>query len=254
MIVITDRTSFGIRFCLLITLLTALACSGPGERPSPETTAAVGTEATASTPPAAEKLHHGCDVSGHSGNVDWAAVAATGHTFVFIKATEGQDLKDPAFDRNWPAARDAGIIRGAYHFYVTEDDPERQARFFTDTVALMPGDLAPVVDIELLGHGTKEGLAERLQRYLDLVEAHFGVKPIIYTSANFWDEHLTDGFGGYPLWIAEYEVDEPRLPKGWTEWHLWQHEGDAAVKGVEKGADLSRVNRSGPDLSKLVIH
>ena len=202
----------------------------------------------------AGRLHHGLDISGHSGQVEWPVLVSEGHTFAFIKATEGVDLKDPAFDEHWLQMKEVGLIRGAYHFYVTEDDPEEQARFFMANAPLESGDLAPVVDVELIGHGTSEGLPERLQTFLDLVEAHYGVKPIIYTTAKFWNLHLTDGFGHYPLWVAEYEVEEPQLPKGWQTWHLWQWQGDAVVPGVEKGADLSQVNRSGGvDLAALLI-
>ena len=183
----------------------------------------------------------------------WPELVKEGHSFAFIKATEGMDLRDPAFVAHWAAAQEAGIIRGAYHFYVTEDDPQKQARFFTDTVDLEPGDLAPVVDIESLGHDTPPGLSDRLKTFLDLLEAHYGLKPIIYTAPNFWDEHLTDEFGAYPLWVAEYGVDKPRLPAGWSTWHLWQWKGDATVPGVEHGADLSRIHRDGPDLSVLLL-
>jgi lysozyme len=199
-------------------------------------------------------LHHGVDVSVHSGAVTWAEVKDGGHSFAFVKATEGVDLEDGAFDAHWPALRTAGLYRGAYHFFVTEDDPEEQARFFIETVALEPGDLAPVVDIELIGHGTElEGLPERLRRFLDLLESHYGVKPIIYTSPKFWDAHFGTGFGDYPLWVAEYGVDSPAIPTGWERWHLWQWRGDAEVKGVEKGADLTKVNREGVDLARLFV-
>ena len=201
----------------------------------------------------AARLNHGIDLSGHSGSVDWAAVAAEGHTFAFVKATEGDDLEDPAFDLHWPAMKTAGLVRGAYHFYVTEDDPEVQARFFLATAALEPGDLAPVVDVELIGHGTQPGLADRLRTFLAIVEQRYGVKPIIYTSPNFWDANLDDRFGDHPLWVAEYGVAEPRLPVGWDAWHLWQFDEDAAVAGVEEPVDRSHVNRSGVDLAALVI-
>lgn len=201
-----------------------------------------------------ERLHHGVDISVHSGAVDWRALAASGHSFAFAKATEGVDLRDPAFDDHWRAMKEAGIVRGAYHFYVTEDDPETQARFFIDNTPLEPGDLAPVVDIELIGHGTEPGLPDRLATWLRIVEEHYGIKPIIYTAPNFWDAHLTDAFGDYPLWIAEYGVDAPRLPKGWKDWHLWQWRGDARLDGIEKDVDLSRLNReSAIDLAALVI-
>ncbi|MCG8428495.1 MAG: glycoside hydrolase family 25 protein [Chromatiales bacterium] len=201
----------------------------------------------------AARLHKGIDVSGHSGTVDWAALMAKGYSFAFVKATEGVDLEDSSFDDHWLAMKQAGIIRGAYHFYVTEDDPHEQAQFFIDTVVLDPGDLAPVVDIELIGHGKKPGLSQRFKTWLDLIEKRYGVKPIIYTTAKFWNEHLSSEFGGYPLWIAEYEVEKPSLPNGWSTWHLWQWKGDANVPGVEKGADLNRSNNNGVDLLELII-
>ena len=238
----------------------SIACAE--QAPSPPAAASAG-ESTATAEPAearegttsevAGRLHLGLDVSMHSGTVDWAELAAQGHTFGFVKATEGVDLKDSAFDQHWREMKQAGMVRGAYHFYVTEDDPTEQARFFISTAAIEPGDLAPVVDVELIGHGTKAGLPERLRTWLEIVEDHYGVKPIIYTTAGFWDAHLTADFGDYPLWVAEYEVEKPRLPAGWSDWHLWQWKGDAEVSGVEKGADLSHVNRSGPELSRLVV-
>ena len=201
----------------------------------------------------ATRLREGIDVSEYSGAVDWAAVVKGGYSFAFVKATEGVDLKDSSFDDHWYAMKRAGIIRGAYHFYVTEDDPHEQAAFFIKTVVLEPGDLAPVVDVELIGHGTSPGLPQRLKTWLELVEKHYRVKPIIYTNAKFWNEHFNSTFSDYPLWIAEYDVDAPKLPAGWSAWRFWQWRGDAGVPGVEKGADLNRVNREGLDLSNLVI-
>lgn len=199
------------------------------------------------------ELHHGIDVSSYSGEVDWTKVRAAGYSFAFLKATEGEDLADPNFVEHWSKAKEAGLIRGAYHFYVTEDDPEKQAKFFIETVQLSSGDLAPVVDIELIGKNTPDGLAGRLKTFVARLEEHYGVKPIIYTSPNFWDEHLGGGFGDHPLWVAEYEVDQPRLPAGWSDWHLWQWRADAQVSGVAESADLTKVNSDGVDLSVLLI-
>ena len=198
------------------------------------------------------RLDRGIDLSSHSGTVDWASVARAGYSFAFVKATEGMDLADPSFKTHWSRIKDAGLVRGAYHFYVTEDDPDKQAQFFIDTVTLEPGDLAPVVDIELIGHATQPGLTERLRRMLDRLEQHYGIKPLIYTSPTFWNSHLDDTFGEYPLWIAEYQVDEPRIPVGWSRWSLWQFQGDAAVDGVESSADLSRVGTD-VDVASLLI-
>ena len=105
----------------------------------------------------------------------------------------------------------------------------------------------------MIGHNTQPGLIDRFRRFVVRLENHYGVKPIIYTSPRFWNDHLTDEFGEYPLWVAEYEVDEPVIPKGWATWHLWQWQGDTLISGVENGADITRVNNAGADLRKLVL-
>ncbi len=245
-------------------LLAAAACGAeapagaPAQEPA-QPAAEAPAAAPAAEPDAAEEeavheiLGQGIDVSSHVGTVDWQEIRAAGHTFAFIKATEGMDLADPSFPAWWPEMKEAGIVRGAYHFYVTEDDPTAQAEFFIATAPLEPGDLAPVVDVETLGHDTQPGLPDRLRTFLSLLEAHYGVKPIVYTSPNFWNQNLGAGFGDHPLWVAEYDVTAPTIPDGWDEWHLWQWQEDTAVPGVENGADLSQVNPAGVDLSVLVI-
>lgn len=246
----TRNTSCSLALPLAAAMLAA-ACGSPGPPETPATPAP--SPAPTVSAPVHESLEDGIDVSSHSGTVDWQAIRRAGHTFAFVKASEGVDLPDPRFAANWEAAGAAGLVRGAYHFYVTEDDPAAQAQLFIDTVDLEPGDLAPVVDIELIGHGTRPGLADRLRRFLEILEEHYEVRPIIYTSPNFWNAHLDDTFGHHPLWVAEYGVDQPALPKGWDRWHLWQWQGDAEVEGVEKGADLSRVNQDLEDLHRLVV-
>jgi lysozyme len=241
------------RALLAAAFLVALSCGERPAAPPPAAAPAAPARPPISVAEIAGRLAHGLDVSDHSGSVDWPALAAQGLTFAFAKATEGVDLEDTAFDRHWPAMKQAGLLRGAYHFYVTEDDPEEQARFFIANVELEAGDLAPVADLEVIGHGTQPGLADRFRVFLARLEEHYGVRPIIYTSARFWNQHLAEDFSDHPLWVAEYDVEQPALPAGWTAWHLWQWQGNAATPGVEMGADLSRANRSGPDLTALVV-
>lgn len=184
----------------------------------------------------------GIDVSHHSGAIDWERVAAQRFAFVYLKASEGVDAADPTFADHWRSARAADLARGAYHFFVTEDDPLEQARFFLSRLELAPGDLPPVVDVETLGRGTTGDLSAKLRAFVDEVERVAGVRAMIYTSARFWDAHFDGSFGEHPLWVAEYGVEAPELPRGWTTWTLWQYRETAATAGVEKGADLSRIH------------
>ena len=193
----------------------------------------------------------GIDVSHHNNAIDWQAVKAAGFSFAYIKATEGVDSLDSRFAEHWQNTANVGLPRGAYHFYVTEDDPNEQADFFLSTVpADDPGDLIPVVDVEIIGRGTASGWVDDLQIFLDRVEARFGTKPMIYTSPNFWNAHVDADFGDYPLWIAEYGVDAPSLPQDWKAWSLWQWAEDQTVAGVEKGVDVNTLP-SGSSLDTL---
>lgn len=185
----------------------------------------------------------GIDVSHFNHQVDWGQVAAAGYTFAYVKATEGIDGADPLFAQNWRDAAAADLPRGAYHFYVTEDDPATQADFFIATVPCSDhGELIPVVDVEIVGHGTSETWVAGLQIFLDRVEAHFGVAPMIYTMPNFWNaKGGSEAYGTYRLWVAEYGVDAPRLPTGWSTWTLWQRTSGGTVPGVTKPTDLNRL-------------
>ena len=226
---------------------------GPGEDLSGQEPATDAVAKEAKKPAAAPTPPTGIDVSHYSGEIDWRQVRAAGYRFAYVKATEGVDSKDPRFDDHWRALATAELPRGAYHFFVTEDGAEEQARWFIENVTLGPGDLRPAVDIETLGHGTQPGLADRLRRWLEIVEEHYGVQPMIYTSPRFWEEHLDSEFGDYDLWIAEYEVDDPQVPDGWDTWLVWQWRGDAPIPGVEKGADLSRLHPDHTSLEPLEV-
>jgi len=185
---------------------------------------------------------HGIDVSHHSGDVEWEQVVSDGLTFGLAKASEGVDWTDPMFATNWKKMKSARIIRGAYHFYIADDDPIEQAKNFIQNVTLGPGDLPPVVDIEKPGKIKGDALAKEIKRWLDHVENHFGVKPIIYTTPNFWNANVGGDFSDYHLWISNFGTDSPRIPDAFSQWLIWQYRENIPILGVASGADLSKLN------------
>jgi lysozyme len=194
----------------------------------------------------------GIDVSDHQGSVDWNAVKQAGKFFAFIKATDGITWTDPDFATNWSGAKAAGLLRGAYHFYETNDDPTAQAENFLNAVQLEAGDLPPVVDIEKLhSGGSVSQVVKDLQTWLDVVEKATGRMPIIYTDRSFWASLGTSAFGLYPLWIAEYGVQSPSLPAGWASWTFWQFSESGTVAGVSGSVDLDVFNGSIAELKAL---
>ena len=95
----------------------------------------------------------GIDVSRYQGNIDWAKVKASGMTFVFIKATEGQTYTDPNFQKNVSGALAAGMLVGTYHFFrATSTDGAKDERRNASTLNKVGGakalQLPPVMDYE----------------------------------------------------------------------------------------------------------
>lgn len=199
---------------------------------------------------------HGMDISHFQGDIDWNTVRQNQSElyplkFVFVKATEGGDLCDDTFGRNFRSAHDHGFIRGAYHFYNPSTPPVRQADFFIRTVKLEKGDLPPVLDIELKGKKSNLDLKHDLIVWLNRVEKHYGVKPILYTSYKFKMRYLNDSvFNSYPYWIAHYYVDSVRYT---GEWEFWQHTDVGSIPGIPKEVDLNIFNGTLEELESMVI-
>ena len=196
---------------------------------------------------------HGIDISHYQGDIDWLELMQSRLTdypieFVFMKATEGGDHGDDTFARNFSEAGKHGFIRGAYHFFSPKTDPLKQADFFIRTVKLAPGDLPPVLDVEVTGKKTKKELQQNIKRWLDRVEAHYGVKPILYTSYKFKTRYLDDSiFNTYPYWIAHYYVDSVKYE---GKWHFWQHSDVGTVPGIDEDVDLNVFNGSLEELKR----
>lgn len=197
---------------------------------------------------------YGVDISHYQRDVDWPKVRQNQIAFAFVKATEGVTLKDKHFQQNWAGADSAGIIRGAYHFYLPYLDPKQQARNFLATVKLSSGDLPPVLDVEVRGRKSEEQLRKDLKVWLDEVENACGVRPIIYTGYNFYTEYLAGHFDSYPLWIAHYKVPRLSMEKSNTrKLAFWQHTDEGAVEGIEGGVDCNVFYGSMRDLRELCI-
>lgn len=199
---------------------------------------------------------HGIDISHYQGKIDWDKLLLNKSNsfplhFIFMKATEGGDHGDDTFESNFAAARDYGFIRGAYHFFSPKTDALRQADYFIRTVKLDSGDLPPVLDVEVTGKKSKRELQRSIKQWLDRVEAHYGVKPILYTSYKFKTNYLDDPlFNAYPYWIAHYYVDSVKYQ---GQWHFWQHTDVGTVSGIKEDVDLNVFNGTLEELQKMTI-
>ena len=134
---------------------------------------------------------HGVDVSRWQGDIDWRKLRGQGANFVYIKATDGGDHLDPMFRKNWRAAAQAGLKRGAYHFFYWCRTAGEQADWFIRNVPKVDGALPPVIDVEWNGESSckrrpsRAKVLEKMQVFMDKLEAHYGQRPIIYTAPGF---------------------------------------------------------------------
>jgi lysozyme len=200
---------------------------------------------------------HGIDVSYAQGRIDWQRVRSMHEDsisigFAFIKATEGLLKVDPYFKRNWREAPKNGITTGAYHFFRANRDGKWQARFFLQNVAIEPGDLPPVVDVETLDGQTPDALHKQLQAFLTYVQLKTNVKPIIYTQLSFYADYLAGYFNAYTLWIAHYNHPELRIEQG-VGWRFWQHSETARVSGIGSFVDFDAFRGDSVAFKKMLV-
>ncbi|WEK36815.1 MAG: glycoside hydrolase family 25 protein [Candidatus Pseudobacter hemicellulosilyticus] len=200
---------------------------------------------------------HGIDVSKYQELIDWESVQSMNVDnirlrFAFIKATEGNGNEDRCFKRNWKRAKEAGVARGAYHFFIATKSGKTQAENFISTVELQPGDMPPVLDVEQ-SYGVKgDKLRQRVREWLETVENYYGVKPILYTNVDFYKQVLKDEFDDYPLWVAHYlQKERPRIHRSW---HFWQYSEQGRVNGILHKTDFNVFNGDSTAFKELLIH
>ena len=237
-----------MRFTLLLLFFTLIGVSGArnyfdGEIPAIKSTA---HEATYS---------FGIDISRYQ-TIQWEKID-TNINFIICKASEGITITDPKFAGFWSKIR-PDVVKGAYHFFRPQHSGVAQAKLFLSIVKFEPGHLFPVIDVE---HGSSYKhlnpvlVAKNLKDMIKYIEAEVGVKPIIYTTASFWNRQFAPHFknlkNDYHLWIADYRFrEEPVIPKGWDDWTIWQHSCKGVVHGILNEVDL---NVCKVDLKELTI-
>ena len=197
----------------------------------------------------------GIDISQYQDQVKWDELHTINERFpvdfIFMRATMGMKAKDKKFVSYWKAAESRSKIRGAYHYFRPNENSVKQAHNFIQTVKLRPGDLPPVLDIEERPRTqSMDSLQVGLRRWLDVVEAHYKVKPIIYSGDSYFNDFLEKEFKGYVLWIANYNfwVDTPK-----EHWDFWQFSEKGTVGGIKGKVDLNMFNGDIEDLEKLTI-
>jgi lysozyme len=190
---------------------------------------------------------HGVDVSRWQGDIDWAKLRRHGANFAYIKATDGGDHLDPMFMKNWRGAAEAGLKRGAYHFFYWCRVASEQADWFIRNVPRDENALPPVVDVEWNHQSSckrrpsRAKVLEKMQVFMDRLERHYGKRPIIYTTPDFYADNLRGAFLDYPFWLRS-TAEHPGKVYPERDWLFWQYSGSGLSKGVKGQIDLNVFN------------
>ena len=190
----------------------------------------------------------GIDVSAYQGVIDWNTLSKNDISFVFIKATEGSSFVDERFAYNFSEAQKTPLSVGAYHFFSYDSEGKTQADNFINNVVAFEGMLPPVIDLEF--YGDKESnppkradVEKRLKTMLDILEVHYGQKPIIYATEKSYKLYLSNDYKEYDIWIRNV-ISKPKISndREWTFWQYTNRDRLDGYKGEEKYIDVNVFN------------
>ncbi len=198
----------------------------------------------------------GIDVSHYQTSIDWPKVFQSGVRFVAVRSSVSV-YQDKLFLQHWAGAKNAGILRAAYHFFAPWKDPVQQAHIVVSRLEQNPGELPVVLDVEAVAAASKEGaptpvpvttkqLIDRTKVCLDELEKLTKRIPIFYTYSAFARQYGLGAIFGkkYKLWLADYREGPPTAPPDWP-WLIHQYAGNGGRQvGVKGPCDLNRLKAS----------
>lgn len=166
-------------------------------------------------------------------------------SFLYIKSTEGTNIRNRYFLTDYLQAHKHGIHVGAYHFFSLRTPALAQARYFTSHTVVRKDDFPPVLDVEpseaqIKSIGGDEELMKRIRIWMNYVERMTHKRPILYVSQMFINKHMasaTDIKQHYNIWIARYGQYKPDVRLVY-----WQLCPDGRVSGITGEVDINVFN------------
>lgn len=196
---------------------------------------------------------HGIDISKYQGDVDWNAARNGGVAFAYLKATEGGDRVDNRFAENWKRAGEAGMPRGAYHFFYWCRPGSEQADWFIRNVPKDETALPPVLDVEwnpdsptCTKRPPRDEVVTEMRDFLEALEKHYGVRPIIYAPIDIHRDRLVGVFPRYQFWLRAVK-DHPSNVYTARDFRFWQWTATGTVPGVKGEVDRNAFSGSQKD-------
>lgn len=189
--------------------------------------------------------YQGIDVSNWQGYINYSEVKEAGINIVYIKSSQGSNIKDAYFDINYENAKANGLKVGFYHFLTATNtqQAEEEARFFASVIANKTPDCKLVMDYEVFGGASVEEINQIAEVFLETTKRLTNKEVILYSDLN----NIRTVFGrnlsqNYELWLAYYG-DYERLGNIGTNWENFigvQYSDRGRVNGINGYVDRDR--------------
>ena len=183
----------------------------------------------------------GIDVSHWQGRIDFDKVKSQGYSFVMINAGYGKYIsqKDENFEKNYAAARKAGLNIGTYwySYALTEADALAEAKTFLEAVKGKMFEYPLAFDIEDASQSELPNAAinKIIEVFCDYLESN-GYYAAVYSYANFFKRKVSDSVKSrYDIWVAHFDVAKPAI----SNYGMWQYTSKGRVDGINGDVDIS---------------
>jgi len=185
-------------------------------------------------------LYNGIDVSGWQGEVDYRQVSEDGVEIVYIKATEGTSYTNSYYLDAYNNAKLNGLKVGFYHYLTARNTNEAitEAEYFSSVIGNLEPDCRLAMDFESFGNLTRDEINEISFAFLRRVQELTGKEMVIYSNTNDATNIFSSNLANnYPLWVAQYGVNEPTPNGNWEVWIGWQYTSTGSVAGISGNVD-----------------
>ena len=125
----------------------------------------------------------GIDVSNWQGYINYEEVKNAGIDVVYIKASQGSNIKDAYFDINYENAKSNGLKVGFYHFLTATNEEEaiEEANYFASVISGKTPDCKLVMDYEVFNGNNIEEVNSIARTFLETVKELTNKDIIIYS-------------------------------------------------------------------------
>lgn len=195
--------------------------------------------------PVSNDTYEGIDVSDWQGYIDYGKVKQAGVEIVYIKASQGTNLKDAYFDINYENAKNNGLKVGFYHFLTATNtqEAEKEAQFFASVISKKTPDCKLALDYEIFGGVSSTEINNIATVFLETTKRLTNKEVILYSdlynARTVFSRELADT---YPLWLADY-TDAKNLQEqqaNWENWAGWQYTDRGVVDGISGYVDRDK--------------